>query len=85
MDLQAAELIADEIRAQTRGLDHEEVQAVTSGWKNHARAKKYRDLDRAKVNGMRIALSYVLECPLDMNKTNAFISQESHRKQAEGK
>lgn len=73
-----AEQLADEIRARTKGLDHEDVQAVTPGWMSHARAKKYRDQDRAQVNGMRIALSYVLGCPLDMQKTDAFIAQEQH-------
>ena len=49
--------------------------AVTEGLKNHARAMKHRDRDRAKVNGMRIALSYVLGCPNDFQKTDAFIDR----------
>lgn len=76
--MDTAEKIADLIRAETRGLDHEDTQAVTHGLKNHARAKKYRDLDRAKINGYRIALSYVLGCPLDMAKTDAFIEQKDY-------
>lgn len=76
--LEIAERIADEIRAQAKGLDYEDNQAVTPGVASRARAKKYRDLDRAKINGMRIALSYILGCPLDFQKTDAFINCEPY-------
>jgi hypothetical protein len=77
-DMEAAEAIADKIRAETRGLDNEDKMAVTEGRKNHARAKKYREQDRAQINGYRVALSYVLGCPLDFDKTDAFIAQEPY-------
>jgi hypothetical protein len=73
-----AEAIADMIRHETTGLDNEDKAAVTPGWASHARAKKWRDQDRAKINGYRIALSYVLGCPLDFHKTDAFISNEPY-------
>lgn len=68
-----ARRLADEIKARTRGLDHEDVQAVTPGWMSHARAKKHRDQDRARVNGMTIALTYMLDAPLDMELARQFI------------
>ncbi len=77
-DMEAAEAIADKIRAETRGLDYEDKMAVTEGRKNHARAKKDREQDRAQINGYRIALSYVLGCPLDFDKTDAFIDQKDY-------
>lgn len=68
-----ARQLADEIKARTRGLNHEDVQAITPGWMNHARARKYRDQDRARVNGMTIALTYLLGRPLDMQLAEKFI------------
>ena len=76
IDTEAAGAIADMIRRETLGLDNEDTSAVTPGWASHARAKKWRDQDRAKVNGYRIALSYVLGCPLDMARTDAFIARD---------
>lgn len=70
--------IAELIRHETIGLSNEDRSAETPGWKSHARAKKYRDQDRAKINGYRIALSYVLGCPLNMPKTDAFIRTGEH-------
>lgn len=77
-DMEAAEAIADMIRHETLGLDNEDRSAETPGLKSRARARKYRDQDRAKVNGYRIALSYVLGAPLDMQKTDAFIAREPY-------
>ncbi len=76
--LRIAEQIADMIRAETTGLDNEDRSAQTPGWASHARARKYRDQDRAKINGYRIALSYVLGCPNDFQKTDAFINREPY-------
>jgi hypothetical protein len=78
-DMKAAEAIADMIRHETTGLDNEDKLAMPgTPLRSYARAKKYRDLDRAKINGYRIALSYVLGCPLDMQKTDAFIERAPH-------
>lgn len=66
--------LADEIRARRTGLDNEDRQAEGTTLRHYARAKKYREQDRARVNGMVIALSYVLGEPLDMPKAEEFIA-----------
>lgn len=70
--LERANKLAEAIRHETIGLDNEGKSAVTPGT-GGARALKYRDRDRAKINGMRIALSYLLGVPLHMQLTDAFI------------
>jgi hypothetical protein len=75
---EVARQIADEIRHQSTGLDNEDRQAAGIALSSYARAKKYRDQDRAKVNGMRIALTFVLGRPNDMQLADAFIADAPH-------
>jgi hypothetical protein len=70
---QAARQLAELIHAETTGLDNEDALANGDHLRSYARAAKYRAQDRAKVNGYRIALSFVLMHPYDMASTDEFI------------
>jgi hypothetical protein len=76
--VKTAEAIADMIRHERNGLDNEDQASVTPGWMSHARARKWRDQDRAKISGYRIALSYALGYPMDFSKTDAFIDKKDY-------
>lgn len=80
-DDRAAEAIAKEIYARRKGLDGEDRLAAGEALKSYARARKWRDLDRAQVNGMVIALTYVLDRPLDMVRAEDYIA-EIHLREA---
>ena len=72
-----AEKLAEDIRAERIGLDGEDARAEPgTPLRSYSRAKKYREQDRAKLNGMRIALSYLLGVPMDMQLADAFIDRK---------
>lgn len=72
---ESARALAREIRARRIGLDNEDRLAVPgTPLRSHARAAKWRALDRAQVNGMVIGLTYMLGEPLDMAAAEAFIA-----------
>lgn len=66
-----ARQLADDIRHTRAGLDNED--RLAADHRVHARAKKWRDLDRAKLNGMVIALTFVLGQPRDLQLAEQFI------------
>jgi hypothetical protein len=68
-----ARKLADDIKARRTGLDNEDRLANGIELSHYARAKKYREQDRARVNGMVIALTYMLGSPLDMRLAEQFI------------
>jgi hypothetical protein len=72
--------LALEIAYQTTGLDNEDKQAEGEALRHYARAKKHRDADRARINGMTIALTYVLGRPMDMAVARAFIAEVKEEK-----
>jgi hypothetical protein len=65
--------LADEIKHLRTGLDNEDKQAAGVELRHHARAKKWRDQDRAKIQGMVIALSFLLGRPNDVQLAEEFI------------
>lgn len=69
-----ARQLADEIKAQRKGLDEEDAQAAGVVHRSYARAKKYRDQDRAKLRGMVIAISFMLGRPNDVPLAEEFIT-----------
>jgi hypothetical protein len=69
-----ARRIADEIKARTNGLAVEESHLTPGGHSTFVRARKWRDQDRSEINGMRIALSFVLGNGFDMHLTDEFIA-----------
>lgn len=68
-----ARTLADEIAAQRRGLAHEESDEMKTYHPTYVRAKKHRDAERNRINGMVIALTYMLGRPLDMQLAEEFI------------
>lgn len=78
MDDKTADLarrLAVDIRARINGLDNEDRLADGEQLRHYARARKYREQDRARVNGMIIGLTYMLGAPLDMAGAQLFINQ----------
>lgn len=65
--------LARDIKARRTGLDNEDKQAEGQQLQHYARASKYRELDRARVNGMVIALSCWLGKPYDMAAVEDYI------------
>lgn len=76
VDRSDVERLASEIKHQRIGLRNEDAQAEGIVHRSYARAKKYRDMDRARINGMVIALTYVLGEPLNMAVAEAFIEAQ---------
>lgn len=73
---QIASEIADRIRSERNGLDHEDKLAAGVELRSYARSKKIRDQERARLNGMKLALTYVLGRPYDMQLAEAFITND---------
>jgi hypothetical protein len=71
-----ARKLADAVKAQRIGLDNEDALADGIVHRSYARAKKYREQDRARINGMVIALTYVLGKPNDMALAETFIAND---------
>jgi hypothetical protein len=66
--------LALEIKHRRIGLANENAQAEGETLRHYARAKKYREQDAARINGMVIGLTYVLGIPFDMAKAEEFIA-----------
>lgn len=75
MTTDAARALADDIHARRNGLDNEDRLAAGVALSSYARARKWRDQDRARVNGMVIGLTYLLGSPLDMAAAEQFIAE----------
>lgn len=71
---QIARHIADEIKHRRNGLNYEESENMRLYHPTYVRARKHRDQDRSQINGMVIALTYVLDRPNDMTLAEAFIA-----------
>jgi hypothetical protein len=67
--------LANEIKHRRIGLANEDTQAEGTTLRHYARAKKYREQDAARINGMVIALTFALGSPNDMAKAEAFIEK----------
>jgi hypothetical protein len=67
--------LAEEIHARRLGLAGEEANLAPGGHATYVRAKKHREEDRARINGMVIALTFVLGRPLDIPAAEAFIAE----------
>ncbi len=66
--------LADDIKGRRTGLANEELLLIGRGPHTKlCRPAKYRNLDRALINGMVIALTYLLGRPSDMQLAEAFI------------
>lgn len=63
--------LAQEIAALRLGLKAEESNLADHP--TYVRARKYREQDSARINGMVIALTFMLGCPRDMAAAEAFI------------
>lgn len=66
-----ARRLADEIANRRRGLAHKESGQASDNW-----AKHDRDADCWQINGMVIALTYMLGKPLDMQLAELFIADD---------
>lgn len=69
-----ARQLASEIRHRRIGLANEDLTAAGIIHRSYARSKKLRDEDRARLNGMVLALTYVLGKPSDMQAAEALIA-----------
>lgn len=69
-----ARQIANEIKHLRTGLAVEDGQAEGIVHRSYARSKKLRDQDRAKIQGMVIAMTYALGRPNDMQLAEQFIA-----------
>lgn len=65
--------LAREIYHQEAGLDYEDRQAEGVEHRTYARCKRDRNLARARVMGMRVALSYALGKPMDLRVVEAYV------------
>ncbi len=75
---EAAWQLANEIGKWRKGLQSEEEMLTSRGPHTcYVRARKYRDLDQARINSTVIALTCVLDAPPDMRRTEAFIANET--------
>lgn len=72
-----ARQLADDIRDRRNGLANEDALAEGVEHRSCARAKKWRDQDRAMIKGMVIALTHILGRPLDMQLAEEFIAGTS--------
>ena len=70
--------LAEAIRHERIGLANEDAQAAGVVHKSYARAAKYRDQDRAKIQGEVIGLTYMMGRPLDIALAEAFIANEPY-------
>lgn len=69
-----ARQLAHDIKGRRNGLASEELLLIGRGPHTKlCRPAKYRDLDQARINGMVIALTYLLGRPSDMQLAEAFI------------
>jgi len=74
-----ADWLADEIRKRRAGLENERAQkdpASPHYRPSYPRAEKWIKQDECTVNGMKIALTFLLGVPMDMQLAEMYIQQD---------